>query len=75
MNNNGKLFLAVIVWMAVWASDRGTYPYIKFLRGAEFFAEAGTVDVYLWYKSMSHRIKFRQIFSLAIGVNLLLDHE
>ena len=48
---------------------------IKFLRGAEFFAEAGTVDVYLWYKSMSHRIKFRQIFSLAIGVNLLLDHE
>lgn len=47
---------------------------IRFLRGIELYAEGGTVDVYLWYKTMSDSIKFRQIFSVAFGVNLLLDH-
>lgn len=42
------------------------------LRGVEFFAEAGTIDIYLWYKSMSREIRFNEIFSLALGVNLLL---
>jgi hypothetical protein len=42
--------------------------------GVEFFAEVGTVDIYLWYKAMSNQIKFHQVFSLALGVNLLLDH-
>jgi len=44
----------------------------RFLRGLEFYVEAGTVDVYLWYKTISDQIKFNQIFSLALGVNLLL---
>lgn len=48
---------------------------VKALRGVEFYAEAGTVDVYIWYKTISNQIKFHQIFSLAIGVSLLLDHE
>lgn len=43
------------------------------LRGVEFYVEAGTVDVYVWYKTMSRQIRFNQIFSLALGVNLLLD--
>lgn len=42
--------------------------------GVEYFAEVGTVDIYLWYKAMSNQIKFHQVFSLALGVNLLLDH-
>lgn len=46
----------------------------RMFRGVEFFAEAGTVDIYLWYKAMSNQIKFHQVFSLALGVNLLLDH-
>lgn len=44
-----------------------------FLQGVEFFAEAGTIDAYLWYKTISSQIGFNQIFSLALGVNLLLD--
>ena len=48
---------------------------VKALRGVEFYAEGGTVDVYIWYKTISNQIKFHQIFSLAIGVSLLLDHE
>ena len=48
---------------------------ISFLRGIEVYAEGGTVDVYLWYKTMSDSIKFRHIFSLAVGVNLLLDQH
>lgn len=44
-----------------------------FLRGIEFYGEAGTVDVYLWYKVISEQIRFNKIFSLAFGVNLLLD--
>ena len=47
----------------------------RMFRGVEFFAEAGTVDIYLWYKAMSNQIKFHQVFSLALGVNLLLDHQ
>lgn len=45
-----------------------------FIRGVEFFAEAGTIDAYLWYKSMSSQIKFKNIFSLALGANFLLRH-
>lgn len=45
---------------------------VAFLRGMELYAEAGTVDVYIWYKAISNEIKFRQIFNLAFGVNLLL---
>lgn len=43
------------------------------LRGIEFYAETGTVDVYIWYKMMSREIRVRDIFSLALGMNLLLD--
>lgn len=45
-----------------------------FLRGMELYAEAGTVDVYVWYGFLSEHIKLRQMFSLALGINLLLDH-
>lgn len=48
---------------------------VKSLRGVEFYAEAGTVDAYVWYKTISSQIRFHQIFSLAIGVSFLLDHE
>lgn len=50
--------------------DESSYP----LRGVEFFAEAGTIDVYLWNKSMSRQIRFNEIFSLALGANLLLRY-
>ena len=43
------------------------------MHGVEFFLEAGTIDVYLWYKSMSRDIKLNEIFTLAFGVNLLID--
>lgn len=42
-------------------------------RGIELYAEAGTIDVYVWYKINSDQIKLREIFSLALGVNFLLD--
>lgn len=45
-----------------------------FLRGVEFFVEGGTIDAYLWYKTISSTIRFHQIFSLALGVNFLLHH-
>ena len=41
------------------------------LRGVEVFAEASTVDLYIWYKSMSEEISLREIFSLALGVNFI----
>lgn len=43
------------------------------LRGAEFFVEAGTIDLYIWYKAMSNEIKLNEIFTLALGINLLLS--
>ena len=46
----------------------------KLLRGMEFYCEAGTVDIYLWYKAMSNHIRLNQIFSVALGVNLLLPN-
>jgi len=44
----------------------------SFLRGLEFYAEAGTIDVYIWYRSISDEIKLSQMFSVALGVNFLL---
>lgn len=44
------------------------------LRGLEFYAETGTIDLYVWYKATSSQIKFNEIFSLALGVNLLLQY-
>lgn len=44
----------------------------RWLRGVDLYAEAGTVDVYLWYKTMSRQIKMTNILSLALGVNLRL---
>jgi hypothetical protein len=41
------------------------------LSGVELFAEAGTLDLYVWYTAMSNEIKLHEIFSLAIGVNFL----
>jgi hypothetical protein len=46
--------------------------HTRTLRGVELFAEVGTVDVYVWYKVMSEDIKLTQMFSLALGVNLML---
>lgn len=44
----------------------------SFLRGLEFYAETGTIDVYIWYRTISDQIKFNQMFSVALGVNFLL---
>lgn len=44
------------------------------LRGfhaTEFFAEAASVDAYIWYKVRSNDIKVSDIVSLAFGVHLL----
>jgi hypothetical protein len=46
--------------------------HTRTLRGIELFAEVGTVDVYVWYKVMSEDIRLTQMFSLALGVNLML---
>lgn len=43
------------------------------IRGVEFFGEAGTIDLYIWYKTMSQEIKLNEIFTLALGANLLLS--
>lgn len=43
------------------------------LRGVEFFAEAGTIDLYVWYKAMSREITLSQVFSLAVGAHILLS--
>jgi hypothetical protein len=47
---------------------------ITFLRGMDIYAEAGTIDVYVWYRTISDEIKFNQMFSLALGLNFLLQH-
>lgn len=39
--------------------------------GAEFFVEASSVDVNVWYKFISSDVKMGQIVSLSFGVNLL----
>jgi hypothetical protein len=43
----------------------------KAFRGFEFFAEACTVDAYVWYKFLSDEVKMRHIMSVAVGVHLL----
>lgn len=47
-------------------------PFIG-VRGLEFFVEAGTIDLYIWYKTMSQQMKLKEVFTLATGVNLLLS--
>jgi hypothetical protein len=46
----------------------------RILRGIEFYGEAGTIDLYVWYKATSSQIRFREIFSLAFGVNIILAY-
>jgi hypothetical protein len=43
----------------------------KPFRGFEFFAEATTIDAYIWYKVISDEVKMRDILSVAVGVHLL----
>lgn len=43
----------------------------KGFHATEFFAEASTVDAYIWYKFQSSDIEVRDIVSLALGVHLL----
>jgi hypothetical protein len=43
----------------------------KSLRGFEFFAEATTIDAYIWYKTLSDEVKMHQIITLAVGVHFL----
>lgn len=43
------------------------------LGGMELYTEVGSVDVYIWYRSQARSIRLRDIFSLALGVNLLLS--
>jgi hypothetical protein len=40
-------------------------------RGFEFFAEACTIDAYIWYKFLSEEVKMGHILSLALGVHFL----
>lgn len=47
---------------------------VLFFRGVDAYAETGTVDVYVWYKAISEHIKFHQIFSLALGINFLINY-
>lgn len=42
------------------------------VRAVEFFTEVTSVDAYLWYKSLSDQVKWRQILSAAIGVNIFI---
>jgi hypothetical protein len=44
---------------------------IKALRAVELFAEATTVDAYIWYKTICKEVRMTQIVSLSIGVNLI----
>jgi hypothetical protein len=41
-------------------------------RGMEFFAEATSADVYIWYTFISNEVKINQVVSVALGVNLML---
>lgn len=47
-------------------------PFVG-VRGLEFYVEAGSIDLYIWYKTMSRQMKLHQVFTLAAGVNLLLS--
>jgi hypothetical protein len=44
---------------------------LKGFYATEFFAEASTVDAYIWYKFQSNDVEVRDIVSLALGVHLL----
>lgn len=44
---------------------------LKGFHATEFFAEASTVDAYIWYTFNSEDIRVKDIVSLALGVHLL----
>ena len=44
----------------------------RHLHGYEFFLEITSVDVYVWYKLTSDKIRTQQILSLAGGVHFLI---
>lgn len=48
------------------------FDEVKWLRGVEFYGEAGTIDIYLWYKTMTRNIRISNVFSVALGVNVML---
>jgi hypothetical protein len=43
------------------------------VRAVEFFAETTTIDAYIWYKTRSDAVKWRQILSGAVGANIFLQ--
>ncbi|GAB7256735.1 hypothetical protein [uncultured Polaribacter sp.] len=44
----------------------------KIFSGADFYAEVGTVETYLWYAITSKEVSFGDAFSASIGVNFYL---
>lgn len=44
----------------------------KFFRAMEVFAEASTVDVYIWSKIMSDQVRMGQIVSLSLGMHFVV---
>jgi len=43
----------------------------KILKAVELFAEATTVDEYIWFKAISREVEMSQIVSFSFGVNLI----
>jgi len=54
----------------IGAKVHKNFGYQKFIKGADVYFELGTVDRYLWYAILSKEVKFNQILSSAIGINL-----
>jgi hypothetical protein len=42
----------------------------RYFRAIEVFAEAATVDTYLWYKLISNEVRAGQIVTASFGFNV-----
>jgi hypothetical protein len=56
---------------AVGIKLRHKTKQIKMLNAIEIFAEATTVDAYIWYRAISSEVATNDIVSLSVGANLM----
>lgn len=53
---------------------KNTYHSRKF-KSVDFYAEIGTVDMYLWYYLTSKKVRLYQILNLALGITVYVKPE
>jgi len=75
-NYDAGSYFPKAIHVVPFAGLRSFYGFGKttnWVKGIEPFVEIGTIDAYLWYKSLSESLPITKVFSLALGVNVRFE--